>query len=138
MRSDPPLTVTTILGFLLSPPTNALPNLVCWPSPSVLYPSSGSITGRLRACARSSATKPSGRWPGGVSANLVLIVELVWLSLEIVEKPWSEVTMISVVSSRPSSLRAERIRARLSSALRIAASDVGPLMPGTSMFKLSP
>ena len=96
------------------------------------------ITGRLRACARSRARKPSGRWPGGVSANLVLIVELVWLSFEIVEKPWSDVAMMSVVSSRPSSLSAERMRARLSSALRIAARDVGPLIPGTRAFRLSP
>ena len=72
------------------------------------------------------------------SANFVFTVELVSLSFEIVEKPWSAVTMMSVVSSRPSSLSAERMRARSSSALRIAASEVGPLMPGTSAFRLSP
>ena len=38
---------------------------------------------------------------------------------------------MSVVSSRPRSFSVERMRPRSSSALWIAASDVGPLMPGT-------
>ena len=52
-----------------------------------------------------------------------------------VEKPWSAVTTMSVVSARPSSARAARRRPRLSSALRMPASEVGPSMPGHELVQ---
>ena len=45
---------------------------------------------------------------------------------------------MSVVAARPSSSSAWRSCARLSSAFLIAASEVGPLMPGVTCSRLSP
>src|SRR5882724_4645514 len=63
---------------------------------------------------------------------------LVLLSFEIVEKPWSAAIMTLVVAASPRSSSALRNCARLLSAFLMLASDVGPLMPGVTVLRLSP
>ncbi len=59
--------------------------------------------------------------------------------LLMVANPWSDVMSTSVVSrSFGSASRKSRICFRLASALAMAARAVGPLMPGTRLFRLSP
>ena len=82
--------------------------------------------------------KPGGRKPVGTSSYDTFAEGLVSVCLEIVEKPWSAVTKMSVVATRPRSESAFWIAARLSSAFLIEASEVGPLMPGDSALRLSP
>src|ERR1041385_7664744 len=55
-----------------------------------------------------------------------------------VEKPWSEDTMMLVEAVSPSSSSALRNCARLSSAFLMPAIDVGPLIPGVMVLRLSP
>ena len=84
------------------------------------------------------ARKPGGSSPFCTSPYSSLAAGLVLLCLEMVEKPWSADTMMSVVAARPSSSSALRNAPRLSSAFLMAASEVGPLMPGVSVLRLSP
>src|SRR6185436_6582887 len=67
-----------------------------------------------------------------------LVDGLVLLSFEIVEKPWSEEMMMLVEAESPSSSSALRNCARLSSAFLMPAIEVGPLMPGVMVLRLSP
>src|ERR1041385_206397 len=55
-----------------------------------------------------------------------------------VEKPWSEDTMMLVEADSPSSSSALRSCARLLSAFLMPAIEVGPLMPGVIVLRLSP
>src|ERR1700741_1303311 len=63
---------------------------------------------------------------------------LVLLCFEIVEKPWSDEIMILVVSARPRSSSALGNCQRLLSAFLMPAIEVGPLMPGVMVLRLSP
>ena len=60
------------------------------------------------------------------------------LCLDIVEKPWSEEMMMLVVAARPRPSSAWRNWVRLLSAFLMAAIEVGPLMPGVTLLRLSP
>jgi hypothetical protein len=71
-------------------------------------------------------------------AERLQAAKLVAFSFDMVEKPWSEVTITLVVRLSPRVVNAARSAARLLSALRIDASDVDPLMPGRSRLRLSP
>src|SRR3981081_410271 len=98
----------------------------------------GSNSGRLSAFARSIARKPIGRETLVVSSYLSFAAGLVLLSFEIVEKPWSAAIMMLVVAVRPRSSSALRSCARLLLAFLMDASEVGPLIPGVRVLRLSP
>ena len=102
------------------------------PAAKGAFLASGSNSGRPSAWARSIARKPGGSKWAGTPGIVCVAAQLVALSLEMVEKPWSEARITSVSLSRPSAFNASSRLARLLSALRIAASEVGPSMPGTS------
>src|SRR5712664_3160703 len=79
-----------------------------------------------------------GRKSFGVSSYVTFAEGLVLLSFEIVEKPWSAAIMRLVVAVKPRSSSALRNCARLLSAFLMPASDVGPLIPGVTLLRLSP
>jgi hypothetical protein len=71
-------------------------------------------------------------------SNIDLVERARGVFFRFVEKPWSDVTMIFVVAAKFNSVRVALIRARSSAALRIAAIEAGPFMPGTSFRGLFP
>src|SRR6201991_4811728 len=125
-------------GLVGSCPSTPLPAFGGLSAATGAFLSLGSNSGRFSALARSIARKPIGKKSFGVSSYDILAAGLVLLSLEMVEKPWSEETMMLVEAARPSSSSALRSWARLSSAFLIPAIEVGPLMPGVMVLRLSP
>ena len=132
------MAATTISGCCGSLPIKPFAREGWAPSAISTLFASGSNSFMPVAWARSIAKKPGGSKLGVTSLYERLAAQLVPLSLLMVEKPWSEVRIMSVFASKPNSFTAAKIDARLLSALRIDASDVGPLMPGTVRPKLSP